>query len=105
MLVYSYSRIEILVDVSTSDHHLLGINLTVDLRDYRLLGINLTVDLRDYRLLGNIILGSRNVETVQFLTDRPDNNASNSSILSVVSFLKPFILSKSVYVQDLLPNE
>ena len=52
-----------------------------------------------------MILGSRNVETVQFLTDRPDNNASNSSILSVVSFRKPLILSKSVYVQDLFPNE
>ena len=81
MLVYSYtndvSRIELLVDVSTSDHH----------------------------RLGSMILGSRNVETVQFLTDRPDNKASNSEILSSVSFLKPFILSKSVYVHDLLPNE
>ena len=72
MLVYAYtndvSRIELLVDVSTSDHH----------------------------LRGSMILGSRNVETVQFLTDRPDNNASNSAILSSVSFRKPLILSKSV---------
>ena len=49
-----------------------------------------------YHLRGTIILGSKNVETVTFLTDRPDNNASNSEILSSVSFLKPLILSKSV---------